>query len=298
MLTESDRHGIGERLDRVPATGLVVAGIFSVQFGAAIAVTAFHRAGPSGVVLLRLTFASLILLGVSRPRLRALTRERLPLVAAFGVVLGVMNLAFYAAISRIPLGIGVAIEFLGPLGVAIAGSRRRVDLAWVVMAAAGVLALSRGGAHGLNLLGVMLALLAGAAWATYILLNARIGRAFSDGSGLALAMCLAALLALPFGVHNGAGRLLHAHVILIGAAVGLLSSAIPYSLEMKALRRISPAVFGVLMSLEPAVAALAGFLIIAQQLSLRELLGIALVILASAGASLHARQDAPVAPQG
>jgi len=298
MLTEGDLHGIGEQLDRVPATGLVVTGIISVQFGAALAITVFDRAGPSGTVLLRLIFASLILLVVSRPHLRGLTRRQLWLVLAFGVVLGVMNLAFYGALSRIPLGIGVAIEFLGPLGVAIAGSRRRVDLAWVAMAAAGVFALSRGSTHALNLLGVVLALVAGASWATYILLNARIGRAFSDGSGLTLAMCLATLLALPFGIHDGGGRLLDAHVIWVGATVGLLSSAIPYSLEVKALRRISPAVFGVLMSLEPAVAALAGFLVIGQQLSLRELFGIALVIVASAGASLHARGEATVAPQG
>jgi inner membrane transporter RhtA len=263
-----------------------------VQFGAALAVKAFDRAGPSGVTLLRLVFASLILFGVSRPRLRDQTRRQLRLAVGFGVVLAVMNLAFYAAISRIPLGIGVAIEFLGPLAVGVAGSRRPLDLAWVALAAFGVLALSRGDAHALNLLGVLLALVAAAAWAAYILCNARMGQAFTDGSGLTLAMCVAAVVALPFGIHSGGRHLLSPGVLLIGAAVGLLSSAIPYTLEMEALRRISPSVFGVLMSLEPAIAALAGFLLLNQGLSARELAGIALVIVASAGASSGARRDA------
>jgi inner membrane transporter RhtA len=282
-------------LARVPAPGLVVTGIVSVQFGAAIAITVFNRAGASGVVLLRLVFASLILLAVARPRVREMTNRQRWLAAGFGVVLGVMNIAFYASIARIPLGIAVAIEFLGPLGVAIAGSRRRVDFAWVALAAIGVLALSRGDAHALNLLGVLLALLAGTAWAIYILWNARMGQAFSDRSGLTFAMCVAAVIALPFGIGAGGTHLLESHVLLIGAAVGLLSSAIPYSLEMEALRRITPAVFGVLMSLEPAFAALAGFLIVGQGLSLRELVGIAMVILASAGASSEARGDVAVA---
>jgi inner membrane transporter RhtA len=275
-------------LTRVPSVGLVVTGIVSVQFGSALAVTIFNRTGASGVVLLRLVFASLILLGVSRPQLRNQTRRQLRLALGFGGVLGVMNLAFYAAISRIPLGIGVAIEFLGPLGVGIAGSRRRVDFAWVLLAAGGVFALSRGDTHALNLLGVVFAVVAAGAWAAYILCNARLGQAFTDGSGLTVAMCVAAVIALPFGIHAGGSNLLSPHVLLIGAAVGMLSSAIPYTLEMEALRRISPSVFGVLMSLEPAVAALAGLLILGQGLGPRELAGIALVIAASAGTSLYA----------
>jgi inner membrane transporter RhtA len=277
----------------VPSAGLVVTGIVSVQFGAALAVKAFDRAGPSGIVLLRLAFASLILFGVSRPRLRGQTRSQVRLAVGFGVVLAVMNLAFYAAISRIPLGIGVAIEFLGPLAVGVAGSRRPLDLAWVALAACGVLALSRGDAHALNLLGVLLALVAAAAWAAYILSNARMGQAFTDGSGLTFAMCVATVIALPFGIHAGGRHLLSPGVLLVGAAVGLLSSAIPYTLEMEALRRISPSVFGVLMSLEPAVAALAGFLLLSQGLSARELGGIALVIVASAGASTGAQRGTP-----
>jgi inner membrane transporter RhtA len=277
----------------VPSAGLVVTGIVCVQFGAALAVKAFDRAGPSGIVLLRLAFASLILFGVSRPRLRGQTRSQIRLAVCFGVVLAVMNLAFYASISRIPLGIGVAIEFLGPLAVGVAGSRRPLDLAWVALAAIGVLALSRGDAHALNLLGVLLALVAAVAWAAYILCNARVGQAFTDGSGLTFAMCVATAIALPFGIHSGGRHLLSPGVLLVGAAVGLLSSAIPYTLEMEALRRISASVFGVLMSLEPAVAALAGFLLLSQGLSARELAGIALVIVASAGASTGAQRGRP-----
>ena len=162
-----------------------------------------------------------------------------------------MNLTFYHALHRIPLGIAVTIEFVGPLTVAIAGSRRRLDLLWVTLAAAGILALMRGDAHGLDMLGVVLALIAGGMWGLYILTNARLGRAFSDGAGLALAMCVATAVALPFGVVEGGTRLVGTHALLLGAAVGMLSSAIPYSFELEALRRISTGVFGVLIASKP-----------------------------------------------
>ncbi len=295
MATEPTVSPRAGPLSRVPSVGLVCSGIASVQFGAALAITVFHRAGASGTVLLRLISASAILLVVWRPRLGGHTRRQLGLAAGFGVVLAVMNLAFYAAIARIPLGIGVAIEFLGPLIVGVAGTHRRLDLAWVALAAVGVAALTRGDTHALNPVGVLLALVAAAAWAAYILCNARVGREFSDGAGLAMAMCVATVIALPFGIVRGGGHLLEPHVLVVGAAVGLLSSAIPYSFEMEALRRISPGVFGVLMSLEPGVAALAGFLVLGQGLSLREVGGIVLVVIASAGAS---RRAAPSAAAG
>jgi inner membrane transporter RhtA len=272
-------------LARVPSTGLVLTGIASVQFGSALAATLFASIGAGGAVLLRLAFAAIILVIAWRPRIRGRTGPELRLVCAFGIVLGVMNIAFYHAIARIPLGIAVAIEFLGPLGVALAGSRRRLDLIWVGLAALGVFALTRGGTASLDLAGVLLALVAGAAWAAYILLNARLGREFSDGSGLAMAMVVACLLALPFGVAEAGRHLLDAHALAVGAAVGVLSSVIPYSVEFEALRRIPPSTFGVLMSLEPAFAALAGFLVVGQDLSAREMVGIALVIAASAGAA-------------
>jgi inner membrane transporter RhtA len=230
-----------------------------------------------------------VLLAIWRPRLRGRTRAELGLAALFGAVLAGMNLSFYHAIERIPLGVGVTIEFVGPLTVAVLGSRRRLDLLWVVLALGGILALLHGDTHSLNRLGVALALVAGALWGFYIVINARLGRAFADGSGLALAMCVATVLALPVGVAEAGARLISPHVLLLGAAVGMLSSAIPYSLELEALRRISTGVFGVLMSLEPAMAALAGFVVIGQSLGARELLGIGLVVVASFGASLATR---------
>jgi inner membrane transporter RhtA len=204
-----------------------------------------------------------------------------------------MNLSFYEAIQRIPLGIAVALELLGPLTVALAGSRRRLDLAWIVLAIAGIVLLTHVGGHSLNNFGIVLALLAGCCWGAYIVLNARLGRSTQRGS-LALGMCFAAVFVLPFGIAQAGGSLLSDEALAVGAAVGVLSTAIPYSLELEALRRIEPHVFGVMMSLEPAAAALAGLLVLGQHLGARELLGIALVIAASMGAS-RAREDAPVA---
>jgi inner membrane transporter RhtA len=231
---------------------------------------------------------------VWRPAVRTRSRRDLALAAVFGLVLAAMNLSFYEAIRRIPLGIAVTIEFIGPLTVAIVGSRKRLDLAWIALAALGIVALTHGNAHGLNTLGVGLALLAGCMWGAYILLNARVGRKFEHGTGLAIAMCVASVIALPVGLGEGGAHIFGPHALLLGAVVGMLSSAIPYTLEMEALRRIATSLFGVLMSLEPAMAALAGFIVVGQGLSGRELVGIGLVVLASIGASLGARR-APVA---
>jgi inner membrane transporter RhtA len=281
-------------LARTPSPALVLGGIASVQFGSAIATTLFSRVGPAGAVVLRLVTASIVLLLIWRPAIRSRTRRELLLAGLFGVVLAGMNLAFYEAIQRIPLGIAVTIEFVGPLAVAIAGSRRRLDALWVALAAAGIVALMRGDTHGLDLVGVVLALAAGCLWGTYIIVNARVGKTFSGGAGLAIAMCVASVLALPAGIADGGGQLLHPHALLLGGAVGMLSSAIPYTLEMEALRRIATNIFGVLMSLEPAMAAIAGFIVIGQTLSARELVGIALVVAASVGASGSARKP-PIA---
>ena len=184
-----------------------------------------------------------------------------------------MNLSFYEAVDRIPLGIAVSIEFVGPLVVAVAGSRRPTDLLWVALAAGGILALTHGSSGPLDGLGIALALAAGGFWGLYIVLNARVGRMFADSSGLTLALCLAALVMLPVGIASAGSALLSAEALALGCAVGILSSAIPYSFEVEALRRIAPAAFGVLMSLEPAMAALAGFLVLGQSLGLRALLG-------------------------
>jgi inner membrane transporter RhtA len=281
-------------ISRTPSGVLVVGAIASVQFGSAIAATLFAQVGSSGAVLLRLVSATIVLLALWRPRIRGLTARELSLAALFGVVLAGMNLSFYAALHRIPLGIAVTIEFVGPLAVAVSGSRRPIDLLWVALAAGGILALTHGAGHALNGLGIALALLAGTLWGAYILVNARVGRAFPGATGLALAMCVATVVALPFGVAAGGTHLLEPRSLALGAAVGMLSSAIPYSFEIEALRRIAPSVFGVLMSLEPAMAALAGFIVLGQGLSARSLLGMALVVIASVGASRRAR-DAPVA---
>jgi inner membrane transporter RhtA len=220
-----------------------------------------------------------------RPRVAGLGRREGLLAVLFGLTLAGMNLAFYSALDRIPLGITVTLEFVGPLGVAVVGSRGALDLLWVGLAAAGILLLSDFGTTDLDGLGVALALFAGCLWAAYILLSARVGQVFPGGSGLALAMVVAAVLLCPVGVADAGADLFVPWILAAGAAVAILSSVIPYSLELEALRRIPPGVFGVLMSLEPAVAALAGFVVLGEELVPRELVAILLVVAASAGAA-------------
>jgi inner membrane transporter RhtA len=205
-----------------------------------------------------------------------------------------MNLSFYEALDRIPLGVAVTLEFVGPLGVAVAASRRALDVLWVALAASGIVLLADLGGGSADTAGVALALLAGVFWAAYILVNERVGRSFEGGGGLALAMAVATVLLFPVGVTDAADALLDPRVLAIGAAVAMLSSAIPYSLELEALRRIPAGVFGVLMSLEPAVAALAGLAILGEVLGVREWSGIGLVVAASAGAAYGARVSQPV----
>jgi inner membrane transporter RhtA len=207
--------------------------------------------------------------------------------AAFGVTLATMNFSIYQAMWRLPLGIAVTIEFLGPLAIAIIGSRRRLDLLWVALAAGGMLLFARTGGH-VTVTGVGFALLAAACWATYILLSAATGRRFAGSSGLAAASIVAAVVMFPVGAASGGTTLLRPEFLLLGAGVGLLSSVIPYTLEMEALRRVPPRVFGILMSLEPAVAALVGLILLGEILAPREWLAIGLVILASVGATRSA----------
>jgi inner membrane transporter RhtA len=269
----------------MPSGALVLGAIAAVQLGAAVATTLFARIGPGGTVFARLAFGALILLAIWRPRLRGRRRREVAQAAVFGLVLAAMNLSFYEALSRIPLGIAVALEFVGPLTVALLGSRRARDLLWVAFAAAGILVLTDPGGHSLDGLGVALALLAGCFWGAYIVLNARLGLLFPGVTGLTLGMCVGALAVAPLGIAEGGGGLFSPESLLLGGLVGVLSSVIPYSFEVEALRRIAPPVFGVLMSLEPAVAALAGFVVVGQQIRLRLVIGIALVIVASVGAT-------------
>jgi inner membrane transporter RhtA len=279
---------------RTTAVGLVLAGTLSVQFGAVIATGLFDDVGTTGTVLLRTGFAALILTLLWRPRPREHPGGSLRLAVAYGVVLAAMNLSFYAALDRIHLGIAVTLEFVGPFGVAVAMSRRGRDLLWVALAAAGILLLSPVGGGSPDGLGVAFALLAGIFWAAYILLAVRLGRAFPRGDGLAIAMVVSALVLLPAGVAGGGAELVTPAVLGAGIAIAVLSSLIPYSAELEALRRLPEGTFGVLMSLEPAVAALAGLAFLGQALSAQEVLAIVLVVCASAGALGSAGAPAPV----
>ncbi|MGW7524868.1 EamA family transporter [Streptomyces sp. NPDC054783] len=264
--------------------GLVLAGGISVQFGGALAVTLIPRAGAPGVVTLRLLAAAVVLLLVCRPRLRGHSRTDWGTVIAFGIAMGAMNGLFYEAVARIPLGPAVTLEVLGPLTLSVLASRRAINALWAGLALLGVFLLGGGGFGDLDPTGVAFALGAGAMWAVYILFSARTGRRFPQADGLALAMAVAALLFLPIGITSAGTRLLNPTTVALGSAVALLSSVLPYTLELLALRRLPASTFAILMSLEPAIAATAGFLILGQSLSLTEAAAIALVIAASIGA--------------
>ncbi|HMI81348.1 MAG TPA: EamA family transporter [Solirubrobacterales bacterium] len=262
---------------------LVLASIVSVQCGAALATSLFDEIGPAGAVFLRALFGALALLALTRGA--PLRRREWPHrdVVLLGVAVAGVNLFFYAALDRLPLGITVTLEFVGPLGVALFGSRRRRDLLWALLAAVGIVLLSDGSGEGVDALGVALALTAGLFWAAYILQSARVGARDPGVGGATMAAVISALLVAPFGIAQGHEILTTSH-LLIGAAVGVLSTAVPYVFEMEALRRLPQAVFGVFMSLEPAVAAAIGFLALSQGLATQEVIAIALVVIASAGA--------------
>jgi inner membrane transporter RhtA len=264
---------------------LVVGAVASVQFGSAFAKGLFDEIGPAGTVFLRVLFAAVVLMLIWRPRVSGHDRRDLVLILLFGGALAGMNSAFYAALDRIPLGVAVTFEFVGPLGVALFGSRRPLDLVWVVLAAAGILLLSDFGGTDLDGLGIALALIAGGFWAAYILLAARVGQAFPGGGGLALAMTVAVVPLAPVGIAEAGSDLLILWILAVGFSVAMLSSAIPYTLELEALRRMPAGVFGVLMSLEPALAATAGFIVLGEDLATREVVAILLVVAASAGAA-------------
>jgi inner membrane transporter RhtA len=289
----------------LPPASLLIFGMITVQLGAALAKDLFGALGPAGVVFLRLGFAALALLAMWRPwrSLRSQgVRERTSVpvsspgarqsayvaVILFGLVLGLMNFTFYTALTRIPLGVAVTVEFVGPLGVAVAGSRRALDVLWVVLAAGGIALLAPLGVLGavtLDPLGLLLALGAGVLWAAYILLSARVGRVFPGGTGLSLAMVVGALVLAPVGIVGAGSALLNPSLLILGAGVALLSSVIPYSLEIAVLRRMSTSAFGVFMSLEPAIAALVGWLVLREALEMRAIIALALVTTAAIGAT-------------
>lgn len=290
-------------LGSVPPPALILLGIVSVQVGAGLAKHLFERMPPTAVVSIRLLASALVLGFLARKALRTVLRDHswtgLAVVAGYGVSLAGMNFAFYQSLSRIPLGVAVTIEFLGPLSVAIAGSRRPRDVLWVVLAGAGVVMLAKGGGD-VDVVGILFALLAAVGWASYILLTAATGRRIPGTTGLALASIIGTLVMLPGGIATGVvadgGALLDPTVLLIGLGVGLLSSVIPYSLELEALRRVPARVFGILMSLEPAVAALVGVVVLGEILTGRQWVAIGCVIAACAGAT-RSQKEPTEAPE-
>ncbi|TDD46514.1 EamA family transporter [Nonomuraea terrae] len=278
--------------DSIPPSGLVLLAIFSVQLGAGFAKELFAALPPSAVVFLRIAAGALIMGAVARPRLRGLSRGSWAVGLAFGVTLALMNLTFYEALSRLPMGIAVAIEFLGPLGVAVAASRRRIDLLWVALAAAGVVMLAPWSeSASVSWIGIGFALLAGVCWAGYILLSAAAGQRFPGTTGLSFAMIVSVVVIAPVGVTTGGTDLLQPELLLIGLGVGLLSSVIPYSLELQALRRMPKHVFGILMSVEPAVAALIGLLVLSEVLHVQQWAAILCIVAASLGSTRTSRRQ-------
>jgi len=304
-------------LSVVPPSALVLSSIVSVQVGAGLAGRMFGQVTPAVMTGLRLWSSALIVAAFGGRELarslRDLVAERAwrdaAVAVAFGVTLGIMNYSIYQSFARIPLGIAVTIEFLGPLAVAVASSRRLIDLAWVGLAGAGVALLSNGwsslaahggrapgGEAGTAAVGVAFALVSACCWAAYIVLSASTGRRFRGSSGLVIAMVIGAIVVTPAAVAQGSGghgSVLRLWVLGTGAAVGLLSSVIPYRLELEALRRIPARVFGIWMSLEPAVAALVGLVLLSEALAAREWAAIVCVMVACAGAARGAAEPGP-----
>jgi inner membrane transporter RhtA len=284
---------------RFGATGLVVLGLICQELGAAIAVTLFPQVGATGMVLLRLLFSALILLVAFRPSVRGRSRSDWFTVIAFGLVLAAMNALFYTSLRTLPLGVAVTIELLGPLVLSVVISRRPSAWLWAALAFAGVILLGWSGlGHQFNLVGAAFAASAGGMWVCYILLSARTGQRFSRLDGLALAMPVGTLAIAPIGILTAGIALLKPIDLALGLAVAVLSSAIPYGLELFSLRRLPAATFSILLSLAPAIAALAGFVVLRQHLAPLESVGIGCVVVASMGAVLLAARRATASGSG
>jgi inner membrane transporter RhtA len=275
------------------AAGLVVGGLICQEAGAGLAVLLFPSVGAVGMVMLRLVFSAIILLLVFRPSVRGRTRSDWLTVIGFGLALAVMNTLFYLALTRLHLGATVTLEYLGPLVLSVVVSRRASAWLWAVLAFGGVVLLGRGGFGSLDPVGVALALGAGVMWVAYILLSARAGARFARLEGLALAMAIGGILMLPVGVVTAGTALLNPMTLVLGLAVAILSSTIPYGLELFALRRLPAATFSILLSLAPALAAVAGVVILGQQLTVLDAVAIGLVVVASMGAVSAANRRIP-----
>ncbi|MFH7245280.1 MAG: EamA family transporter [Spirulina sp.] len=269
----------------VPAPCLVIGSMVSIQFGATLAKSLFGQVGPLGMVTLRVGLAAVVLMAWQRPRWRGHSPSDYRLLVVFGLSMAMMNSLFYLSIARIPTGVSVAIEFSGPLLVALLHSRRWIDGLWVALAAVGVVLLSPLHTDNLDPWGVAFALLAGVAWGGYIVLSARMGKAFRGWDGLALSMAVGGLALLPLGLISEGWTMLSPNILALGLGVAVLASAVPYSLEMAALRRLPVNVFGVLLSLEPAIASMISFLILGETLTLQMMVAIGLVMIAAAGVS-------------
>jgi inner membrane transporter RhtA len=290
-----DRPAPEALTDRVPPVALLLTGATSVQFGAALAATLFDDVGPAGTSMLRLVLSAAVLALFWRPAIRGLQPADRRLVVAFGLALGLMNFSFYEALDRVPLGVAVTIEFIGPVSVAVALSRRRLDFVWIALAVVGIVLLADPfGAGGIDPVGLVFVLVAAACWAAYILLAQRTAGRFRGGEGLALAALVAALIPIVPGVAEAGTDLLAPEILALGLCVAVLSSVIPYSLETVALRRMPAHLFGVLMSLEPVVAAIAGLVVLGQHLGPTDLVAIGLVVAASIGATQSSRTTVPV----
>ena len=281
-------------LETIPPVPAILGAIVSVQAGAALAKGLFPALGPIGTVGLRVVLSAIMLMAAFRPGLRALSPAQWRVVIPYGLVLGTMNIVFYLSLSRIPLGVAVTVEFIGPLAVAVFGSRRAVDIAWVVLAAAGIALITPWSGRGTDALGVALALAAGGCWAAYILLGGRVSRIMPGGASVATGMMIASFVALPAAIATDGFVRLTLPLFAAGIGVALLSSAIPYTLEIIALKGLPARTFGILMSLEPAVAALLGVVVLHELLSFRQWLAVALIIAASTGSTLTSRRPGPV----
>jgi inner membrane transporter RhtA len=282
-------RGSSGGLARTPAWVLVMVAVCSVQFGGAFAATLFDRVGATGAVSLRLVLATVILLIVVRPRVRGIAGRTWLTVAAYGASLGLMNLAIYAAFSRMELGAAVTVEFCGPLVLAAVLSKRAADAAAVGLAAIGVVLVSGHEWADIVRPAVVFALMAGVMWACYIVLAARVSMLMPRLDGLAVGMIVATVIVAPAGLVLHGPELIHGPTLAVGLAVALMSSVLPYSLELLALRRMPARVFGVLQSTEPALAALAGWLVLTQRLTLSQGLGVAAVVAASVLVTLRSR---------
>ena len=281
-----------------PAVPAVLLSIVSVQGGAAIAKGLFPVLGPAGTTSLRVGISALVLLVVVRPKLRKLSGAQWRAVVPYGLALGLMNLLFYYALARIPLGLAVTLEFVGPLGLALAGSRRWVDVVWALLAAAGIALIAPWQGQGVDLLGMAFALAAGGAWTVYIVLGQRTAAVLPGQQAVAVGMLFAALPVLPMGIASGSLLGLTPHLLLLGSLLALFSSVLPFSLEMQALRTLPTRTFSILMSLEPVAAALSGWLLLGERLLLPQWLAVVLIVVASVGATLTTKPVEPVALGG